>query len=66
MRPSKITPEIRARCREIAELKAKTPTYIELELETGIRRNYLAKIVHEIMQERGAVKWHKGISIAEK
>jgi hypothetical protein len=51
VRPSKITPAIRARCREVALLKLKTPTYKELEIETGIHHNYLAKVVHEIVLE---------------
>jgi hypothetical protein len=48
---TKITPEVRKRCREIAALKAKIPTYKELEIETGIHRNYLAKVVHQIAHE---------------
>lgn len=51
MRPSKITPKIRARCREVADLKRRTPSYKDLELETGIHRNYLAKVVHEFVHD---------------
>lgn len=51
MRPSKITPEIRKRCEEIAALKVKIPTYKQLEIETGIHHNYLAKIVHQLIVE---------------
>lgn len=49
MKPSKITPAIRKRCAEVAALKLQTPTYKQLEVETGIHRNYLAKVVHEIV-----------------
>lgn len=52
MRPTKITPEIRKRCEEIATLKAKIPTYKQLEIETGIHHNYLAKIVHELVLQK--------------
>lgn len=51
MKPSKITPAVRARCEQIALLKLKIPSYKDLEIETGIHRNYLAKIVHEIVLE---------------
>jgi hypothetical protein len=51
MRHTKITPEIRKRCEEIAALKVQIPTYKQLEIETGVHRNYLAKIVHMIVVE---------------
>lgn len=55
MRRSKITPEIRARCAEIAALKRMTPSYKELELETGIHRNYLAKVIHSLVHSSSPV-----------
>lgn len=51
MRPSKITPKIRRRLKEVADLKRRTPSYKDLELETGIHRAYLAKVVHELVHE---------------
>lgn len=51
MRPSKITPAVRKRCEEVARLKMQTPTYKELEIETGVHHNYLAKVVFEIVTE---------------
>jgi hypothetical protein len=50
MRPTKITPEIRKRCEQIALLKLQIPTYKQLEFETGVHRNYLAKIIHGIVK----------------
>lgn len=55
MRPTKITPEIRKRCEEVARLKMQTPTYKELEIETGVHHNYLAKVVFEIVMELEAL-----------
>ena len=49
MKPSKITPAVRARCEQIALLKLQIPSYKDLELETGIHRNYLAKVIHQIV-----------------
>jgi hypothetical protein len=55
VRPSKITPAIRKRCEEVARLKMQTPTYKELEIETGVHHSYLAKVVFEIVLELEAL-----------
>lgn len=58
MRPSKITPEIRKRCEEVADLKiaqrSRFSGYKDLETETGVNRNYLAKVIHEIVAAKMA------------
>lgn len=43
--PKRMTPEIEARLEEVARLKAQTPTFEELERETGLTRGYLRQIV---------------------
>lgn len=44
-RPRKRTPEIEARLDEVARMKFGTPTYRELEIETGLSAIYLRAII---------------------
>lgn len=45
MRPRKRSPQVDALLDEVARLKFETPTYHELEIETGIGATYLRAIV---------------------
>lgn len=46
----RMTAEIDARLDEVARLKADTPSFEELERETGLKRGYLRQIVSEKVQ----------------
>jgi hypothetical protein len=46
----KVTPEIDARLDRIARSKSETPTYKQLERETGLRENYLRQIISAKMK----------------
>lgn len=43
--PKRMTPEIEKRLDEIAQLKAKVPTFATLARETGLTSSYLRQIV---------------------
>lgn len=47
MRSHGRSPKVEARLDEVARMKAATPTYRELELETGICATYLREIISE-------------------
>lgn len=47
MRPRKRTKSIEARLDEVARLKFETPTYRELEQETGLSESYLRGLISE-------------------
>lgn len=51
MRVSKMTPEARARCEQIADLKHKLPSYKDLEVETGVKQGHLRKEVFKILRK---------------
>lgn len=63
IRRTKITPEIDQRCAEIADLKRQIPTLKQLETETGIKRMYLAKIIHRHIHSKIYCQKSEGESV---
>jgi hypothetical protein len=51
MRPrTKLTVKVEARLDEVARMRFNTPSYRELEIETGLSQNYLRELISEKIQ----------------